>query len=363
MKMPNRNCLIQLSAKILLLCLMPTLVTAEDLVYVSAKNDRAILVYRFDDSALFLKQTLQLPAEPGALTFLKDRHLLLVALRSSGELASCKVDPKTGRLKLLNIVSAGADPAHLSADASGQFLLTAYYVASKVSVHQIQSDGQLSVNSIQEFPTAEKAHAINLSPDQKFALVPHTGPDAIFQFRWEPARGRLVACKPDRFQCPKSTGPRHLAWHPKIPNKIMVGNERGNSVTAYHLDPDSGQLSHLASASTLPNDYGEPNSTAEIKIHPSGQWLYVSNRGHHSLARIKINPNSLNLEWQDTTPTESVPRSFDLTDDGKYLLAAGESSGGIQIYGIDQNSGKLTSIRRYNIADGLWWILCTSIPD
>ena len=150
MKMPNRNCLIQLSAKILLLCLMPTLVTAEDLVYVSAKNDRAILVYRFDDSALFLKQTLQLPAEPGALTFLKDRHLLLVALRSSGELASCKVDPKTGRLKLLNIVSAGADPAHLSADASGQFLLTAYYVASKVSVHQIQSDGQLSVNSIQE---------------------------------------------------------------------------------------------------------------------------------------------------------------------------------------------------------------------
>ncbi len=339
-----------------------TFANAHEVVYVAAKDDRAILVYHFDAPNLILRQTLKLPAEPGALCISPDKSLLLIALRSSGELASCRIDANTGKLKLVNVVPAGADPAQISTDASGRYLLTAYYVAAKVSVHAIAPDGQLSPQPLQEIPTLEKAHAIMLDPSQHFVFVPHTGPNAIFQFRWEASTGRLKASQPDRLLTPQGSGPRHLAWHPKQP-VALIDNEQGSSVTSYQLEPNTGQLKPLSTATTLPNDYLEPNSTAEIKVHPRGEWLYVSNRGHHSIARLAIEPSSMALRWIDTTPTEAVPRSFDLTEDGNYILVAGESSGGIQIYRVDHSSGALTPIRRYQISPGLWWITCLSLPD
>lgn len=335
---------------------------ADEIVYVSAKNERSIQVYHFDAPNLILRQTLKLPAEPGALCVSPDKGLLLIALRSSGELASCRIDAKTGKLTLINIVPAGADPAQISTDGSGQYLLTAYYVAAKVSVHRIETDGHLSPQPLQEIPTLQKAHAIMVDPNQQFAFVPHTGPNAIFQFQWDVKTGQLKACQPDRFLTPAGSGPRHLAWHPKQPI-AMIDNEQGSSVTSYQLDATTGQLKSVSTASTLPSDFSENNSTAEIKIHPSGDWLYVSNRGHNSLARIAIDPTSMAVRWVDTTPTEAVPRSFDLTEDGNYLLAAGEASGGIQIYGVNTQSGALTPARRYQISPGLWWITCLSLPD
>lgn len=337
-------------------------VSADEIVYVSAKEDRSILVYHFDAPDLILRQTLKLPAEPGGLCISPDKSLLLIALRSSGELASCSIDAKTGKLKLNNIVPAGADPAQISTDASGRYLLTAYYVAAKVSVHQIESDGRLSLKPLQEIQTLEKAHAIRVDPNQQFAFVPHTGPNAIFQFQWDAETGRLKASRPDRLLTPRNSGPRHLAWHPQKPI-AMIDNEQGSSVTSYQIDSTSGQLKSLSTASTLPSDFSGNNSTAEIKVHPSGDWLYVSNRGHNSLARIAIDPSSMSLRWIDTTPTEAVPRSFDLTEDGNYLLAAGEASGGIQIYRVNPQAGALTPTRRYQIAPGLWWITCLSLPD
>ena len=107
---------------------------------------------------------------------------------------------------------------------------------------------------------------------------------------------------------------------------------------------------------TLPAEFADSNSTAEIQIHPSGRWLYVSNRGHNSLARIEIDAEGLQLKWISNTPTEAIPRSFTLTDDGQWLIAAGQGSGAAQIYRVDPQNGQLTSLRRREISPGLWWV-------
>src|SRR5207253_8974640 len=130
---------------------------------------------------------------------------------------------------------AGPDPAHVSTDAAGRYLLAAYYVDAKVTVHEIGKDGTLGQKPLQSIPTADKAHAIVPDPSNRFVFVPHTGPDAIFQFTFDAKNGRLSANSPAKLQAPKGTGPRHLAFHPSRPI-AYVDNEQGSGVTAYAFD-------------------------------------------------------------------------------------------------------------------------------
>src|SRR6185369_4463270 len=203
--------------------------------------------------------------------------------RSTGKLASFRLDAGTGKLTHISTVTVGPDPAHISTDRTGRFLLTAYYVDAKVTVHAIGKDGALSEKPLQSIPTADKAHAIVPDPSDRFVFVPHTDPDVIFQFAFDAKTGHLTANSPAKLTTPKGTGPRHLVFHPSRPI-AYVANEQGSGVTAYALDTKAGTLRPLQTVSTLPKDFKGTNACAEIRIHPSGKFLYVSNRGHDSIA-------------------------------------------------------------------------------
>src|SRR5205807_5454755 len=138
-------------------------------------------------------------------------------------------------------VDAGPDPAHISTDKEGRFLLCAYYVAAKVTVHAIGPDGTLSAKPLQSLATADKAHAIVLDPGNHFAFVPHTGPNAIFQFTFDHRTGELYSGATPKLTTANNTGPRHLVFHPKG-EIAYVDNEQGGSVTVYRLDPKLGAL-------------------------------------------------------------------------------------------------------------------------
>jgi 6-phosphogluconolactonase len=244
----------------------------------------------------------------------------------------------------LNTVPAGADPSYLATDRSGRYLLTAYYQAGKVTVHAVGKDGTLGEQPLQTVATAEKAHAIVPDPSNRFVFVPHTGPNAIFQFTFDPDTGKLTTNTPARLEAPPGTGPRHLVFHP---SKALayVDNEQGGSVSAYALDTKVGTLSPLHTVSTLPKDFRAANACAEIKIHPSGKFLYASKRGHDSIACFALDDDG-RLRALGQTPTEKTPRSFDLVPSGTFLFAAGEGSGKVVSYRIDAKTGELNRRRR-----------------
>src|SRR5262249_38874450 len=257
----------------------------DTVVYVSVAAEKRIAVYLMDRATgkLTHRGDAKLDGKPGALAVDLGRRSLFAALRAEGKLDSFRIDPWTGALTHVSAVPAGPDPAHLSTDGAGRSLLPAYYVEAKVTVQAIGKEGALGEKPLQSTPTADKAHAIVPDPSGRHVFVPHTGPDAIFQFAFDAKTGRLTAGSPAKLTTPKGTGPRHLVFHPSKPI-AYVANEQGGSVTVYALDPKAGTLSPLQTVSTLPKEFTGTNACAEIRVHPSGKFLYVSNRGHDSIA-------------------------------------------------------------------------------
>jgi 6-phosphogluconolactonase len=345
------------------LALLPALggtALADTYVYVSVAGEKRIAVYRMDPGGkLTPAGDVKLDAEPGALVADPQRRYLFAALRSTGNLAAFRIDPKSGRLEPINTVPGGPDPAQISTDPDGRFLFCAYYVADKVTVHAIGKDGALSRSPWQSLPTADKAHAIVPDPSGRFVFVPHTGSNYIYQFLFDPKDGELRPNpnpKAARLQTPPRTGPRHLVFHPLLKTVAYVDNEQGGSVTAYALDPKVGTLQPAQTVPTLPVEFKGENACSEIRVHPSGKFLYVANRGHDSLARLTVDEAG-KLTAAGHTPTEKTPRSFDLDPDGRFLFAAGEASGKLAAYRVDDKDGGLERLTTYDVGPRPWWVL------
>jgi 6-phosphogluconolactonase len=326
-------------------------------VYCSAATEQSLDLLYLDRGTgrLSSQYRLATPGEPGALTVSPDRRFLFASMRSTGRLCSFRIDPATGRPDPISVVEAGDDPAQISVDQTGRYLLTAYYVAAKVTVHSIGVDGTLSEQPLQTIETAKNAHAIVPDFSNRFVYVPHTGPNLIFQFAFDARSGHLQQLIPDRLQRPQQTGPRHLSWHPRQP-LAYINNEQGSSVTVYQ-QLENGQLQPGQTETTLPGGFVGSNSTAEIQVHPGGRFLYVANRGHDSIAVLQLDDAGRKLSFVACEPTEPTPRSFHIDPSGQYLLAAGESSGRLQVFRIHPETGRLNSVSVDSIGPRLWWVL------
>ncbi|MFM7055980.1 MAG: lactonase family protein [Planctomycetota bacterium] len=326
-------------------------------VYCSAATEQSLDLLHLDPHTGRLTKQIRLatPGEPGALAVSPDRRFLFASMRSTGRLCSFRIDPATGQPDPISVVEAGADPAQISVDHTGRFLFTAYYVAAKVTVHAIGAAGELSDQPLQTIETARNAHAVVPDAGNRFAYVPHTGPNLVFQFAFDAASGILKPASPDRLQRPDQSGPRHLTWHPNQP-VAYINNEQGSSVTIYSQQA-TGSLLPGSTERTLPADFSGSNSTAEIQIHPSGRFLYVANRGHDSLAVLRVDASGRKLQFVACESTEPTPRSFHIDSSGQFLLAAGEASGRLQVFRIDEQSGRLQSLGIETIGPRLWWVL------
>src|SRR5262249_22349118 len=255
-------------------------------------------------------------------------------------LASFRLDPATGKLKPIGTVQLpkGENAAFVGTDRTGRWLLSASYAAGKVVVHKLGDDGTIQAPAVQTVVTAKTAHCAVTDPGNRFVFVPHVTPNAVFQFRLDAATGHLTEAGKAAGGADKA-GPRHLAFHP-MRNLAFTSDESGSSITAYRFDPAAG-LKPVQTLSTLPTDFKGANTTAEVKVHPRGKFVWVSNRGHDSLAGFAIDSTG-KLSALGQTPTEKTPRSFDIEPDGRFLLAAGEGSGKLAVYRIDTDTGKLT---------------------
>ncbi len=272
----------------------------------------------------------------------------------AGAVSAFSVDRATGRLTLLNQVSSvGAGPCHLSVDRTGRCVLVANYGGGSVAVLPIRDGGRLgeatafvphtgsSVNPQRQ--REPHAHSINLSPDNRYAFAADLGIDQVRIYRFAPEAGTLEPHDPPGAALPAGSGPRHLAFHPDG-RRVYVINELLSTVAVFGYRGDRGVLEAGQTVSTLPAGWQGRSTTAEVVVHPSGRWLYASNRGHDSLAVFKVSAADGSLDLvQHVATGGKTPRNFALDPTGGYLWAANQDSDSIVLFRVNTEDGRLTA--------------------
>ncbi|MGH2355025.1 MAG: lactonase family protein, partial [Chloroflexota bacterium] len=186
------------------------------------------------------------------------------------------------------------------------------------------------------------AHFITPDPAGKYVLACDLGIDQVLVYRWDGAAGQLVPNDPPSARANPGAGPRHLAFHPSA-RFVYVLNEIASTLSAFAYDPEHGTLALLETVSTLPEGFSGKNSTAQIVVHPSGRFVYGSNRGHDSIAIFAIDEQTGQLTARGYESTRGqTPRNFNLDPTGTFLLAANQGSDTIVTFRIDATTGALT---------------------
>jgi len=256
-------------------------------------------------------------------------------------------------------------------------LLSAYYQGGYAAVHPLGADGAVGAPPRDTLTTAMGAHAIQTDPSNQFAFVPHiarfndnvleplresTGPNAIWQLRFDAQTGRLTPNTPLRVEPATRLGPRHYCFHPTLP-VVYFSNEQGCSVTAYRLDPATGALTAVQTLTTLPEGFTARNTCSQIHLTASGQFLYVGNRGHNSLAGFAVDAVTGQLTALGHVATEAVPSAFGLDPAGQFVFAAGTATGRLASYRINSEAGALTPLATYAVGQRPAAVLVTRLGD
>jgi 6-phosphogluconolactonase len=300
---------------------------------------------------------------PSVMAISPDRRMLYVGHRTRPAISSFRIDQKTGALTLLGTVAQDHAPTFLAPDRTGRYLLCAYYQGGGAAVHPLAADGAVGAPSPDWLATASGAHAIATDPSNRFAFVPHIarlndnvleppknnpGPNVIMQFRFDAQTGRLTPNSPFRVEPTERLGPRHYCFHPSL-DLVYFSNEQGCSVTGYALNRASGTLAAVQTITTLPQGYTARNTCSQIHLTASGQFLYVANRGHNSIAGFAVDAATGQLTAIGHVPTEAVPSAFSLDQAGNFVFAAGTASGRLASYRINGATGALTPLTVYAV--------------
>jgi 6-phosphogluconolactonase len=270
----------------------------------------------------------------------------------SGGVSSYAIESSTGNLRLLNKQSSGgAGPCHVNIDSAGKNLLVANYGSGSASVVPIKPNGSLAepTGFVQHTgssinPTRQKgphAHSINVSPDNRFAFVADLGIDKVMIYKLDIEKGTIVKNHPPFAKVQPGAGPRHFSFHPNGKYAYVI-NELDGTVTAFAYEPKSGALSEIQTISTLPMNFEGPNKCAEVRVHPSGKFLYGSNRGHNSIAVYQIDSTKGTLTFiEHETDDINTPRNFNIDPTGKFCLVGNQGTNSVVVFQINHNTGAL----------------------
>jgi len=338
--------------------------SSESLVYFgtyTTGKSKGIYVSRFDSLTGKLTEP-ELVAEIENPTFLAvapGEHFLYavsevdkIGDKSTGAVKGYAVDAATGKLTPLNQQdSGGSGPCHISVDATGKTLLVANYGGGSVAALPIRADGSLgeataimqhfgsSVNTNRQ--TAPHAHSIYPSPDNRFVLNCDLGLDKVFAYRLDADAGKLEPADRMFATVAPGSGPRHLVFSGDG-KFVYVINEMGGTITVFSYDAASAAMTEVQTISSLPKDFTTLNTSAEIVLHPSGKFLYASNRGHDSIALFSVDQQTGKLTFvEHQSVLGKRPRHFTVDPSGHWLIAENQDSDSVVTFAIDTDTGKL----------------------
>jgi 6-phosphogluconolactonase len=284
-------------------------------------------------------------SDPSFLAFHPSKKYLYAVNEGQAAVSAFAIDDKTGKLTFLNSQpSQGGAPCHLVVDPTGKNVLAANYSGGSCICIPIEPDGKLGkATSFRQHEGKKKnGHSIHVDKANKFALCCDLGLDQVIIYAFDPQKGTLTPH--GAFDTPKGAGPRHFAWHPDGKSAYING-ESDLTIIACAYDPDKGVLTQKQVLSTLPRDaVRKGGSTAETVVHPSGKFVYVSNRDpYNSIAIFSIDPTTRALTAVGhQSMGVKTPRNFAIESTGRFMLVANQSGGNVIVFRIDQSTGELT---------------------
>ncbi|MFD1956404.1 lactonase family protein [Paenibacillus thailandensis] len=265
-----------------------------------------------------------------------------------GSAAALSIGADDGKLTFLgDALTHGEHPCYISTDAAGTTAFVSNYSGGTIALFPIAQDGSLGEATfvIQEEeelgPRAdrqEKPHPHSIQPFGSYVYMADLGTDTIFIFKHGGDASAFAYVGTCRLH--PGAGPRHIAFHPELPY-AYVANELDSTVTALRLEDGGAKLVPAGTVSTLPASWEGANYPADIHLSPSGERLYVSNRGHNSIAVFETAEDGGLTAVQHHDCGGDWPRNFALTPDGNYLLAGNQNSGNVAVFALDPESGKL----------------------
>ena len=329
--------------------------------YTANSGSEGIYVYRFDRATgelTFTGHTGKV-ANPSYLAIHPDgRHLYSVCEvgtfegKKGGGVSAFRIDRRTGELTLLNQEpSSGGAPCYISLGKRGRHALVANYSAGSVGVlpiredgtvaplsHVVQHEGRGANPDRQEGP---HAHCIRMDPAGRFVFAVDLGIDKVVIYRLDETTGKLVPNDPPFAQFHPGAGPRHIVFQPDGKQAFVV-NELDSTLTRCSYDASTGALKPVQMLTTLPEEFTDNNTGADVHVHPSGRFVYSSNRGHDSIAIFAIDASGALVPVGHESTRGKEPRGFAIDPMGNFLLAANQNTNTVVTFRIDTRTGKLT---------------------
>lgn len=322
------------------------------------ERSQGIYVFRFDPETgkLSSRQLAAAADNPTYVTFAPSGKFLYAVNEvyrfhgeATGAVSAFSIDAASGRLSFLNQVAAhGTGTCHATVDVTGRSLLAANFGSGSVAVFPLAADGALqpATTWFQDAgaagPSSRQAtphsHAFNLTPDNRLAIASEFSSDRLVLYRLDAATGTLTPSTPPETKLKSGSAPRHLAFHPGGAFAYSV-NEIDSTVTALRYDAIAGTLTALETVSTLPQDFSGRNTAAEVVVHPSGKFLYASNRGHHTIAVFAIGPDGRLRSTGHVSSGGRTPRGFSVDPSGRWLIAANQDTHNLAVFAIDPQTG------------------------
>lgn len=313
-----------------------------------------IHVYRIDPQSGVWELCQQVDglANPSLFTIRSDGRVLFSVHGGRDHVSAFRISPSDGHLTLISQMPChGSNPVDAALDNGARHLVVANYSSGTVAVMPLEPDGRLlpvhQTHELRGTPgpdpvqqSASHPHAVIFDPTGQFVIVPDKGFDRTFVFRFDHSAGRIEPTAQGCIASRPGAAPRHCIFHPSRP-VLYVNNELDSTVTAFAWNATDGTLTELQVIGTLPQGHAGRNTTAEIAVTLDGRFLYVSNRGHDSIARFAIADDG-RLRLLGTTPSGGKrPRFFTFDPTGDSLFAANQEGDNIVAFRVDKANGDL----------------------
>ncbi len=262
---------------------------------------------------------------------------------------------RAGKLEDWSVIESPAgSPSHFAINPAGNLLVAAHWGGKATTVYSIAADGKFvkheqtfehtgsGPRSIQSQP---RPHWAGFSDDGALVHVTDLGSDHIWTFDVSVGKNTPLSFR-HKTRVPAGMGPRHMAFSPDR-RFAYVSEELAHHVSVLAHDADTGQLTPIQHINAAPPDLDErTNNVSEIKVHPSGKWVYTANRGHDTMAIFRRDAETGMLEMVENEPVRGDwPRNFNITDDGKWMITASQNSDNMVVFAINPNDGSLQYTR------------------
>lgn len=336
--------------------------TTHSVVYVSNAESQTISVAQLDHAtgALELLQTIEAGGIVMPMAISPDRRFLYASLRAEPyTVVTYAIDGGSGRLGWVGHAPLPASMVSIATDRSGRWLFAASYGSNLLSVSRIDDNGGIAP-AHQVVQTPPKAHAIQASPDNEYALAISLGGDVLIRWYFDADSGRLEEATRTELGFEELSGPRHMVFHPQG-RFIYLLDELDARLHVLAYEQAGEVFKRLQSLSVLPDDdVGKP-SAADVHVSPDGRFVYASERTANCLTAFCVDAQSGRLQRIATYPTEKTPRGFNITPSGSHLVVVGQGSHAASVYRI-QPDGTLALESSLALGRGPNWVEILDLP-